>query len=335
MTANIQAAIEGEARQTRSRGVLLGPLSILARQRKTWSPVLLAGVLWRAIRNIGRHRKILEFLQLPAYAELAHADPRFAFKYLTSGYLARRFTVAERAACFTHHYRSLHEKLPSAFLQQILRRDATLVEMEKDGLSLAITFGLSRTHDKEGELSLNLVVEGECVFIVSFTVVPGRVVRSQAAEVLLISRIQGVKGCYRLIAQATRALHNVAPAALLVAALQGVGEALGIGTLGCIRAADQNSYSEDCAALLESAYDGFFSARGVKQNAAGIYLSSIPLPEKPMAQIKPGHKLRTREKRAFKFWIASQASHVLSARRQGQRLPGSLVQPSAVLVETA
>lgn len=313
MTASIDYAItRTESAKAAERGVLLGPLSILARQKKTWSPLLLAGVLWRAVTNIGRHRKILAVLELPEFADLARNDPRFAFKYLTHGYLARSFTVAQRASCFEHHYLRLHERVPRSFLRQILRRYVPLVPMEEKGNRFAITFGFSRDHDKEGELSLNLEVDGETVFILSFTIVPGHVVGSPAEDVLLITRIQGVKGRYREIQRATKMLHDVAPGALLVAALQGVGAALNIGVLAGIRAIDQNSYCLECDHSFQTAYDGFFADLGVQQNAANVYLSAIPLKEKPLPLIKQGHRLRTREKREFKREIADRVSQRLS-----------------------
>lgn len=308
-------------REPSIRGLLVGPLSILARQKKTWSPALLAGVLWRAVTNIGRHRRILQVLNQPVYAQIARNDPRFAFKYLTHGYLARSFSVAQRAASFVHHYTRLNEKFPRPFLLRILEHDVTLACMEEGGSRLAITFGLSRTHDKEGELSLNLEVDGEMVFILSFTIVPGKVVLSEADDALLITRIQGVKGCYRQIQRATRALHDVAPGALLIAALQGLGEALGIRVLACITATDQSSYCREWDHSFRTAYDDFFTELGIAKNAANIFLSPIPLPEKPLLFVKQGHKLRTREKREFKRAIAEQVSERIGENCRGHFRP--------------
>ena len=281
-------------------GLLLGSLSKLIRQRKTWSPMLLPGVLWRSVSNIARHRQILEVLKYPEYAYLARSDPRFAFKYLTHGYLVKGFTVAERATCFTHHYRWLHDNLPSEFLKQILQRAVPIVEIREGDQRFGIAFGFSRTHDKEGELSLNLEVNGETVFILSFNIVPGNVVKSSAADVLLITRMQGSKGCFRQISMATRAMRYVAPPALLMAALQGLGDALGIRTVACISGKDQNSYCPERAALFRAAYDAFFIARGMTKNEANFFLSPIPMSEKPLGQIKRGHKLRAKRRREFK-----------------------------------
>jgi len=238
--------------------------------------------------------------RLPPLAEIARANPVFAVKYLTPDYLAQGFTVKERATCFLHHYEHLHAALPDRILRQTLHEDITIHEFPDADGRFSLTMGLSRPYDEEGELSLHLRVDGEIVFVLSFTIVPGSVVQSPAAENLLITRLQGVKGCYSQISLATRSLHSVAPAALLLAALQGIAEAFGIGEIAAISAARQTSYSHGCATSFKEAYDDFFDELGMSKTAAGFYRASVPLPAKPLASIKQGHKLRTKEKRAFK-----------------------------------
>jgi len=163
--------------------------------------------------------------------------------------------------------------------------------------------GLSRPSYKEGELSLRLRVNGEIVFILSFTIVPGWVVKSQAAEILLISRLQGVKGAYPQISLATRTLHDVAPCALLFSALKGVADAFGISEIAAVSADRQSYYREDSAAAFQEAYDGFFAELGIPKSATGFFNIPVPLDAKPLSLIKHGHKLRTKAKRAFKQQI--------------------------------
>jgi uncharacterized protein VirK/YbjX len=259
--------------------------------------------LWRALTNIGTHRKVLQLLKLPPFAETARDNPRFAFKYLTHDYLVQGFTVAERASCFLHHYRRLHAALPDRLLRQTLQGDVTLHEIRESCNCFAITMGLSTPYDKEGEMSLNLQVDGETVFLLSFTIVPGWVVESEAAEILLVTRLQGMRGCYRQIYLATKTLHDVAPGALLLAALQGIANAFGIGEIAAVSASRQSSCTEDSAAAFKKAYDDFFVELGIPENSAGFFFSPVPIVDKPLACIKQGHKLRTREKRAFKQQI--------------------------------
>jgi uncharacterized protein VirK/YbjX len=194
----------------------------------------------------------------------------------------------------------LYAALPDQLLRRTLREDLTIHEIPEGANRFTLTMGLSRPYGEEGELSLHLRVNGEIAFILSFTIVPGWVVQSQAAEILLITRLQGVKGAYPPISLATRALHDVAPAALLLAALQGVAVAFGIGEIAGVSAARQSSYHRDYATFFKEAYDDFFTEVGMSKGATGFYHSSVPIQGKPLALIKQGHKLRTREKRAFK-----------------------------------
>jgi hypothetical protein len=73
--------------------------------------------------------------------------------------------------------------------------------------------------------------------------------------------------------------------------------------------------SEEFSSHYRSAYDDFFAELGATRNSAGFFVSPIPMPEKPVASIKQGHKLRTREKRAFKLQVAADVCQLLLESR--------------------
>ena len=308
MTAN-------DSRMTAANDVFLGTLSDLARKWETWSPARIARVAWCALTNIGEGREILRLLKIPAYADLVRIDPRFSFKSLIRDYLVRDFTIAERTACFLHHYKCLQTGMSASLLRRTLHEHVTVFESLTGGARYEITLCYSRDIEKEGELSLNLHVDGAIVFVLSFNIVPGWVVKSQAAEVLLITRLQGTRGYYSQIRLATKVLHDVGPAALLLAALQGLTQAFGIGEMTGVCATRQSSYSEEFSSHYRSAYDDFFAELGAVRNSAGFFVSPIPMPEKPVAEVKQGHKLRTREKRAFKRQVAAEVCRILLESR--------------------
>jgi uncharacterized protein VirK/YbjX len=300
MTSLIMSA----GRKTSANGLFLRHLLVLARQKEAWSLSRVVRVFRAAFSNIGTQSKIFQLLKLPPFAEAASNHPRFRFKYLEHGYLVIGFTLLERPSCFLHHYRRLYTSLPDSLLCQLLQGNITLHEMLEDGQRFSITMGLSTPCDNEGEMSLNLQVGEKTVFILSFTIVPGWVIKSKAKEILLVTRIQGMKGCYNQIQLATRTLHDIAPSHLLLAALQGIAGAFGIGEMAGVCAARQKGgYTEERANSIEKAYDAFFTDLGLAPNAAGFFLGPIPLQEKPLSFIKPGHKLRTKEKRAFKLQV--------------------------------
>jgi hypothetical protein len=306
LSEKVNCLIEPVSRTVPQDRDLPAPISNLARRKKIWTPALLGGVLWRGFTHVNTHREVLRMiLKCPPLTEFVFSHPSFAVKYLMRDYLARGFTVAEHASCFLYHYRRVYAALPDHLFRQALLEDFTIHEIFEDVHRFTLTMGLSRPYDEEGELSLNLCVDSEIVFILAFTIVPGSVVQSPAQEVLLVTRLQGVKGAYAQIAAATKAMHDVAPGALLLAALQGFGEAFGINEIVAVSAVRQSSYSEAAAAVFKEAYDDFFTELGMTNHATGFYRASIPLQGKPLTCIKHGHKLRTREKRAFKQQIQS------------------------------
>jgi uncharacterized protein VirK/YbjX len=274
----------------------------LARQKYYWSPTRVFRIVWTMARNIPTQIRVLRVLSRPAYRQLMKVNPRFPLKYSGLDYLARGLTVKQQAECFIHHYRRLPDVLPEDVLVKVLLEDFLLDEIHEGDARFTVTMGLSRPWDDEGELSLNFEVNGEVVFILSFTIVPGWVVQSEAQEVVLVSRLQGVKGSYDEIQRATKTMCDVAPPALLFAALCGVAEAFGIEAMAGITGAMKPEFHfyEGEAAHIEQAYDGFFTELGATKGRANFYLGRMPPEEKPMSSIKQGHKIRTRKKRAFK-----------------------------------
>lgn len=291
---------------------LISALRLVSQRHHFYSsPYRFARILWGFTTNIYRQLEILRIMTSPVLLGLVRFDPILPFKYLTRGYLAGGLTVAERASCLAHHYRQLNARFPGAILRRILYGEVTLLEVRENDNVFAIVLGFSRLDVREGELFLHLQVDGSTIFILQFTIIPGWVVKSERADVLLISRLQGMKGCYRQIHLATKAFQEVAPAALLFATLQGIGQALGIREMAGVCATSQFCYSEDCSASFEGAYDDFWIKLGADKATASFF--SIPFRplEKPLESIKNGHKARTKKKRAFKRQIADAVSRFL------------------------
>jgi uncharacterized protein VirK/YbjX len=284
-------------------GIYLRQLLALAGNGGSLSPVRIMRLIRGGLTSISAQPEIIRLLRLQPYAQIAQDDPRFAFKYVTLEYLAHGMSTSERAAAFLWHYNRLHAALPNPLLRQIMTSTIPIFEVSEDRHCFTITMGMSKPVHNEGEMSLNLLADGEIVFILAFTIVPGWVLKSKAGEVLLISRIQGVRGRYDEVSLATKSLGNVAPSHLLLAAMQGFGKALGIEEFASVSSTTHRyslSIDEEFASHVDSAYDGFFADLGVPKTPSGYYSSPIPMEEKPLAAIKRGHKIRTKQKRAFK-----------------------------------
>ena len=114
-----------------------------------------------------------------------------------------------------------------------------------------------------------------------------------------------MKGKYKLIRDATKTMNDIAPASLLLAALQGFAEAFGISEFVGVSAVRQSAYTEERTEVFRKSYDEFFLNVGAVLGPDNLFRCPIPIPEKPLQEIKRGHKLRTKEKRAFKRDIAA------------------------------
>lgn len=291
--------------------MLISPFLQLARQRYYWSPPRLFRIFWAILTNIGRQFQVFRVLAIPAYQSLLFTEPSLPFKYLSNNYLVRGLTVGERAACLMHHYRQLQTALPPTLLRQALARDTTVFATQAGECDYSITLGFSRADVREGELFLKLNANGVAIAILQFTLVPGSIAQSGAADVILVSRLQGMKGCFKQIHQATKALNDVAPPALLFAALQGVALACGIREMAGVSAANQFSYVPECSRTFKEAYDEFFIQLGAVRSSALFYSSALPVEEKSVEQVKRGHKIRTRRKRAFKLAVAEEVCRAI------------------------
>jgi len=225
----------------------------MASQRHYWSsPSRLGRILWSILSNLPRQFEIFRILSLPVFNELVLLDPVFPFKYLSTDYLITGLTAEQRGCCFAHHYRFIEARLPDHFLRQRSQREITVFENREGDSAYAITLGFPPKYAIwEGEMRLQLLVDGVQVYVMQFTIVPGRVLRSDARDAVFIQRIQGSKGRYQQIHAATKALHDVAPPALLVAALHGLASAWGIREMAGICAESQFCYDEKSAALFK------------------------------------------------------------------------------------
>jgi uncharacterized protein VirK/YbjX len=291
--------------------MLLSLTRYLAKQLSGHSLAFSARYLWYLSRNAANQVRLFKILALPEFADAAGANPNLLYKYVAGRYLSKGLSMAERASCQAHHYGFLRARLGSSLFREILRSKVTIFEARRGESIYSITIKLSEPMFREGEINMDFCVDGDAVFNLSFTVVPGTVVGSEAADALLISRIQGVKGRRAELCLAAKAFYDISPVALLVAALQGFGQAFGIRALAVVSAKNQCSYSEKNSFSFKKAYDDFMVSIGIPMGKAGFYLSPIPIQEKPLALVKSNNRLRTKLRRSFKRQVAEEVCSLL------------------------
>lgn len=281
------------------------------RHRRRPLLVRVARLCWRLIANVQFAGCVFRVLLSPVYVGVWAQDPRFPVKCLFHGYLAQGLSIQQSVACFVHHYKRLRELLPDHTFHRLFKHDVVLHQVIYQGHKVTLSVAISRHCDKEGELSLSLSVDAAVVFTLSFTIVPGYVVGLNAADAILISRIQGAPSCYPYrLRLATKALRGVLPRLLLFSALEGVAMGLGIENIAAVPSTRQSSFTNVLARYFGRSYDRFFVELGMRMTSAEFFTAIIPLAGKALSEIKRSHRSTAKRRRSVRNHVRMICSEV-------------------------
>jgi len=282
---------------------------------------LLSGALWRIFRRrpvgalldflrqgnfdepivaaIAGHRGLLEIMRRPQLRVLMQEHPQVVFRPFRR-YLAGNFRKKERRQALREHYRYLTDAVGESFFLEIVRGKHTLWRMriDQDDFSVTISFPPSEQHS-EGDLLLEFQVNGMPLYGLGFSVAPGHLVGSAAAQVALVARVQGVRAQLAAIRHATKACSDIAPPHILMAALQGIATALEIECIAGVRNSQQINEKWQSGPHTRFDYDAFWRTIPGTEGQS-FFLMPLPVVERPLKQIGIAHRRRTRRKRQFK-----------------------------------
>jgi uncharacterized protein VirK/YbjX len=265
----------------------------------------------RLLLNIPLHMRVMRALAAPEVRIVKDRDPKVAFKYLTH-YLARGLSRSERAEMLIGHYACLARRLNGDFLTRVCEDPLVLWEEKIEDDVFRIRLGFSTVTHAEGDLSLVFEANALSVYQLSFTIGPGSVFGLLAPLVACVARIQGKGKGFQHIRHATKACRDVAPPLLLLAALQGVALALEITDVVGVDAGNQLSLDmgdRSDGAQAPSVYNEFWLAQGASTIVRGMFHLPVPLPEKPLSQVKQGHRRRAAQRQEFRRAVTEQALH--------------------------
>jgi uncharacterized protein len=265
-----------------------------------------------ALLNWRSQRNILKLINLPAFRGIIEAQPQFPFKYISAPYLARGLTPSTRVRALVYNYKFLEKNLSEAFLCEIVHGWSPIYETAVGNNNYAIVLGLSAFPFKEGELSLELHLNGSRLFVVSFTFVQSSIIDvNKKGHAILLSRIQGERGLFQQIKAATKDMHDISPSYLLFSALNGIASALNVDYIFGTPGTRQICFTKDKAEIFRSTYDEFFISLGATENVNGFFCFDVPLRNKQLQFIKRDHRSRTKKKRRFKATISERARSVI------------------------
>lgn len=243
---------------------------------------------------------------------LVRAEPRMMFKHL-SGYLGAGLSQRERAAILIEHYTFMKARVDQDFFRKIVdcRLELWRQTLNEHAYRIHLTF--PRTSHDEGDLSLIFKADNVDIYTVSFTIGPGSIAGLTVRRAVYIGRVQGKGRGLPLIRTATKDCLDISPAALLLAAIEGIATALELRHMVGIGADRQISASADSRPDgLVHAYDEFWMAAGGSRLDRNMYHLAVPLPEKPIQAIKRNHRARVMRKRTFKKLLKDEVRRAFS-----------------------
>lgn len=229
------------------------------------------------------------------------ADRMTPFRYLGDHLALSLATDIRRKALEGHHSIASDAFSPQAAIR--IRDGAAIWRRHvDDGPPLRILLQPSKLAPMEGELQLSFSFRSE-LYVLTFLIAPGSVFGSKNPKVLFIGGLQGRMGCVKEIREAARLNHEIAPAAMLMLAVQAVAREIGAAELIAIGEDDQVSMSYS-APMVSFDYRAFWTDVGGSRRGR---FYSLPLEpnHRPLSEIKLSHRSRTRRKREEKQRIRS------------------------------
>ena len=239
-------------------------------------------------------------------------EPRLMFKFLAE-YLATDLSRKERAAMMIHHYRFLRDRAHPDFYQRIIAHRLALWQFASNGSDHRIWLSFPRTPHGEGDLTLTFEVDGHEIYMLAFTIGPGEIAGLDCADTIYIARVQGKRRGMDRIREATRECNDVSPAALLLAAAEGIAEAFGLEHMIGISAGIQVSTTYGRTDNFVKAYDEFWKTAGGSKLAREMYHLALPISGKPILSVKRNHRSRALHKRHFRKSVKESVSGAFRA----------------------
>ena len=282
-----------------------GPRAVLRKIRKVSRILFLHPVIFYQAIDTLAGRKL---------SNLVKRDPSIYVKCCLESYSCCLSPV-DRATMFVAHYRWLQSQFAQNFLDRIIADEGEVVwQRQEEALALEICMYVAYATEVSGELVLSFRANGTVIYALYFLVVPGHPLGINADRTILLSQLHGMRGQLDLIRRATKALCDVSPNLVLMAAVEGIARGLGIEHILGINA-DMSICGGGGPKPLLYAYDEFWNSIEGKRLASGYFHFPVPLPLKPFTQIKKNHKARVKIRRKFRQQVTEDVRNKVQGAR--------------------
>ena len=243
------------------------------------------------------------------YLSKEHADKnrRISLYYIVKNYyIMRNLSIQDKIKIYIHNMEFLNDNMSMSSIVELIEEPPILYRDGSEGNDYNCTIQFERDTAREGEFSLYFSAGAEPIYCVSFTFFPGPIIGLPNPTVILVSRMQGKKGKFAQISQATKACDDVSPQAILWAVLQGVAIKMGVDNIVGVDAAKNLSYDEKSAEMLVKVYDRFYESVGAEKMPNGFFLFDASSDSKSEKPLPIAHRARNKRKREFKRAIVDE-----------------------------
>jgi uncharacterized protein VirK/YbjX len=194
------------------------------------------------IFNIRSHLRLIRVLSHPQTARLVTRQPDLSHKYLRN-YISFDISTRNCLAILIGHYAYLQENFRGDFLDILCESPPPLWRQSIDGVPFEIALDFPHQIDFEGDLCV-IFKKGHCsLYRIIFVIANGGSFGLSDDNVIFISSVHGMHD-FDGVKQAAKICHDIQPAQLLMAAVGGIGAALGFHTIIGIGAKNQSSQGE-------------------------------------------------------------------------------------------
>ena len=263
----------------------------------TWQGVLL-------LCSLRSHLAVLRVLSHPQSSRLTSKYPLLTIKYL-GDYVALGLPLATRRSIFVAHFQFLQRTFNQEFLAALDGVHSTVWRKSIGHAIVEVALSLNFVIEHEGDMLLFFSIDGKVVYRLVFVFASGRDFGLPDETLIVVSGVQGVAD-FDLVKCATKVCCDIQPAHILMAALGAIAEVTKVSTVIGLHQSRQLF-----GVRARFCYDRFFEIYGTEIPGQGASLIRVPYPEKPMSEIKAGHRRRTLRRRQFKAETRHQVASVI------------------------
>ena len=258
------------------------------------------------ITELINYIKLLGVMTRPGTRDLTKRYPKLINKFFGT-YLHLDFDKAARQEILTLHYTYMGNRISPTFYSDITDNKIVLWRREEDMAVCEIALMFDQQNHYEGDISLVFEIDNIPIYIIGFSIVPGRLIGAPTAQAILIGRIQGTRGRCEEIKRATKLCRDITPPYLLVDASIEIAKALDIDYLGGVDSKGQVTIGEKESFFN---YDAFWCAYHAEKTVNNIYAMSVYYEVTPLSALKPSHRRRTKLKRMFRREVAEHVASI-------------------------